>query len=493
MLRSSQAICLILCFWAPLLLGLFTVEQSAAQLGKPSANLICPAQLSAGIEAIVGRPQLRRARWGILIQTLSPSLTIYSRDAQQYFVPASNAKLLTTAAALDQLGAQFRIRTSVYSSDDGALRVMGRGDPSLTDTQLTELAQQLSRQGLRQVSQLIAEDDYFRGLAVNPSWEWEDVQSDYGAAVNSLILNQNAVELRLFPQALGQPLRAVWTDPTEAAQWQIEDEAIAVRSDEPASISVSRDIGKPVLHLKGQLDVNSEAESVSLAVLDPAGHFLQHFRNALAVQKIATKQAVVATRLHLGSSVVRELAAVESPPLSQLLVETNQNSNNLYAEALLRTLGVSLGNPSTNTEATNEVGLRVVRATLTKLGVDPNGYVLADGSGLSRHDLVSPEALVQTLKVMARSPEAVVYRASLPVAGISGTLQNRFRNTPAQGILQAKTGSMSGIAAISGYLDYPNYEPLVFSMIVNQSDQSATVLRQALDEIALSLTQLHRC
>jgi D-alanyl-D-alanine carboxypeptidase/D-alanyl-D-alanine-endopeptidase (penicillin-binding protein 4) len=288
-------------------------------------------------------------------------------------------------------------------------------------------------------------------------------------------------------------LRAVWTDPTEAAQWQIEDDAIAVKSDEPASINVSRDIGKPVLHLEGQMGVNSEPEPVSLAVLDPAGHFLQHFRNALIVQKITTKQTVVATRLHLDSSRVRELAAVESPPLSQLLVETNQNSNNLYAEALLRTLGVSSGNPSTNIEATNEVGLRAVRATLTKLGVDPTGYVLVDGSGLSRHDLVSPEALVQTLKAMAQSPEAVVYRASLPVAGVSGTLQNRFRNTLAQGILQAKTGSMSGIAAISGYLNAPNYEPLVFSMIVNQSDQSATVLRQALDEIVLSLTQLHRC
>ena len=478
--------------WTPLLLGWFTARPSAAQLGKPDANLICPTQLSAGIEAIVGRPQLRRARWGILIQTLSPSLTIYSRDAQQYFVPASNAKLLTTAAVLHQLGPSFRIRTSVYSSDDG-VRIMGRGDPSLTDTQLTELAQQLSRQGIRQVSQLIAEDDYFRGLAVNPSWEWEDVQADYGTSVNSLILNQNAVELRLFPQALGQPLRAVWTDPTEAAQWQIEDDAIAVKSDEPASINVSRDIGKPVLHLEGQMGVNSEPEPVSLAVLDPAGHFLQHFRNALIVQKITTKQTVVATRLHLDSSRVRELAAVESPPLSQLLVETNQNSNNLYAEALLRTLGVSSGNPSTNIEATNEVGLRAVRATLTKLGVDPTGYVLVDGSGLSRHDLVSPEALVQTLKAMAQSPEAVVYRASLPVAGVSGTLQNRFRNTLAQGILQAKTGSMSGIAAISGYLNAPNYEPLVFSMIVNQSDQSATVLRQALDEIVLSLTQLHRC
>ncbi|MBV8887989.1 MAG: D-alanyl-D-alanine carboxypeptidase/D-alanyl-D-alanine-endopeptidase [Chroococcidiopsidaceae cyanobacterium CP_BM_RX_35] len=456
-----------------------------------ASEVVCPAQLNTEIAAIVARPQLRRSRWGILIQTLSPALTIYSRDAQQYFVPASNAKLLTTAAALHHLGPQFQIRTSVYEQGD-ALRVVGRGDPSLTDTQLTELAQQLSRQGIRQVSQLIAEDDYFRGAAINPGWELEDVQADYGAPVNSLILNQNAVTLMLFPQTLGQPLRTVWADPIEAMQWQVEDRAITVKPDAPTFVDVSRNLGKPTLFLEGQLSVNSAPEAVSLAVLDPAAHFLQHFRTALAVQQIVTKQAMVATSSSLRSTTGRELAFVESPPLSQLLVETNQNSNNLYAEALLRTLGAKAGDASTM-GTTEEVGLHAVSTTLTELGVDPTSYVLVDGSGLSRHNLVSPEAFVQTLRAMAQLPEAALYRASLPVAGMSGTLKNRFRNTAAQGILQAKTGSMSGVAAISGYLNTPNYEPLVFSMIVNQSDQSATTLRQALDEIVLLITELHHC
>jgi len=457
-----------------------------------ASEVVCPAQISAGIEAIVARPQLRRSRWGILIQTLSPALTIYSHDAQQYFVPASNAKLLTTAAALHHLGPQFRIRTSVYDNGGSSLRVVGRGDPSLTDTELTELAQQLSHQGIHQVSQLIAEDNYFRGTAIDPSWELEDALADYGAPVNSLILNQNAVTLTLFPQTLGQPLRTVWDDPTEARQWQIEEQAIAVKPDVPTFINVDRNLGKPTLFLEGQLSIHSDPEVVSLAVLDPAEHFLQHFRAALAAQQIVTKQAMVASPSSLRSSTGRELASVESPRLSQLLVETNQNSNNLYAEALLRTLGAQVGSTST-IESTEEVGLRVVGATLTELGVDPTSYVLTDGSGLSRHNLVSPEALVQTLRAMAQSPEAAFYRASLPVAGMSGTLKSRFRDTAAQGILQAKTGSMSGVAAISGYLNTPNYEPLVFSMIVNQSDQSAATLRQALDEIVFLLTKLHHC
>lgn len=485
------------------------VSAKSSQAGKlKSSNSLCPAQLGAAIEAVTNRPQFSRERWGILIQTLSSSHTLYSRDAQKYFVPASNVKLLTTAAALRQLGSQFRIRTSVYGSSDGSLRVVGRGDPSLTDAQLKELAQQLSRRGIRQVNQLIASDDYFQGYAVNPNWEWEDVQADYGAPVNSLILNQNAVVLKLLPQVLGKPLRVVWSDPTEATRWRIRNESVTAQPDESASINVSRDLRGGVLKITGQLAVDSEPESVALAVLDPVEHFLQHFRRALATEGInETADKRRSTRIsdiisiRQRRSAAFELAAVESLPLSQLLIETNQNSNNIYAEALLRTLaaealpslGAKAGNAPALRDSTPEMGLRIVKAILTKLGVDPTGYVLADGSGLSRHNLVSPEAIAETLRAMAQSPEAVVYRASLPVAGISGTLRNRFRDSAAQGIVQAKTGTMSGVVALSGYLDAPDYEPLVFSIVVNQSDQPATRLRQVIDDIVLLLTQLHRC
>jgi D-alanyl-D-alanine carboxypeptidase/D-alanyl-D-alanine-endopeptidase (penicillin-binding protein 4) len=134
-----------------------------------------------------------------------------------------------------------------------------------------------------------------------------------------------------------------------------------------------------------------------------------------------------------------------------------------------------------------------MKATLTALGVNPESYVLADGSGLSRKNLVSPEAIAQTLKLMAQTPQASVYRASLPTAGVSGSLQHRFLNTTAQGNLHAKTGTLSGVSALSGYLDVPGYQPLVVSIMVNQSDQSTTTLRQAIDEIVVLLTRLGSC
>lgn len=460
---------------------------STSQNGK-SADSICPAQLPAAIEAIANRSQFSRARWGISIQTRSPARTLYSRDAQRYFIPASGVKLLTTAAALHQLGSEYRIRTSVYGRD-GVLRVVGRGDPSLTNAQLQDLARQLKQQGIREVRQLIVEEGYFQGQELNPTWEWEDVYAYYGTPVNSLILNENALLLTLLPQAVGQPLQVKWGDPLAAAQqWQVENESVTAETGSKGSIEVSGVLGKPVLRIRGQLAADSKPQVMAVAIPDPAQHFLQQFRLALTTEGIRVQEASVASKVGTGDE--PELAAVESPPLATLSAQTNQPSNNLYAETLLRSLGVLKNEKSQNTAA---VGLEVVQATLTELGVDPASYILADGAGLSRHNLVSPEALVQTLRGIAQTPQADTFRASLPVAGVSGTLRNRFRETAAQNIVQAKTGTMSGVVSLSGYLDAPNYEPLVFSIIVNQSDQTATPLRQAVDEMVLLLTRLRRC
>lgn len=463
------------------------------KLKKKSANFVCQAQLTDQIEAIINRSEFSTGRWGILIQTLSSTQTLYSRDANKYFIPASNIKLLTTAAALEQLKEQFRIRTSIYGTNDGYLRVVGRGDPSLTNTQLTELTHQLKRGGIRQVKVIIAEDNYFQGYFVNPSWEWEDLQADYGAPINSLILNQNAVQLTLLPQQLGQPLQIIWNKPVTATQWQIKNKAITVNSSEPSFINLNRNLADSIIEITGQLAVNSEPESVSLAVIDPKKNFLTHLNLALVTEGINLTiehnnyQGAELIRRRLRLAVAPELAAIESPPLSELLIETNQNSNNLYAEALLRILGVLKGDTSQNSA---EMGITVVKNTLTKLGVDPASYVLVDGAGLSRHNLVTPAVIVQTLKAMAASS---VYRTSLPVAGMSGTLKNRFQDSAARGIVQAKTGTMSGVVALSGYVDVPEYETLIFSIMVNQTDLPASTVRAAIDEVVLLLTGLHYC
>ena len=466
------------------------IETKAGETPTPQEFLpksICPAELPERIDAIATRPLFSRARWGMSIQTLSNSQTLYSREANRYFIPASNVKLLTTAAALRQLGAFYRIRTSIYGNEQ-VLRVVGRGDPSLTDEQLKDLAQQLKRRGIRQIKQLILEDSYFQGQVLNPEWEFGDMYTYYGTNVNSLILNQNAIALTLSPQEIGQPLKAVWGEPLAALQWELENQSITVASGMQSDAEVNGILGQPVLQIRGQLAVDSKPVTQFLAIRDPGKYFLQHFRTALAAEGIAVAKASVVSKAGNGNE--PEVAFVESPNLSKLIADTNQQSNNLYAEVLLRSLGVSRNSNSANSA---ELGLTVVKDTLTQLGVDASGYMLADGSGLSRHNLVSPEALVQTLKAMSKLPEANIFRASLPVAGVSGTLSNRFKNTSAEGIVRAKTGTLSGNTALSGYVDVPNYQTVVFSIIVNQSEQSAAPLRGAVDEMVVLLTRLKRC
>jgi D-alanyl-D-alanine carboxypeptidase/D-alanyl-D-alanine-endopeptidase (penicillin-binding protein 4) len=459
-------------------------EKIAAQ--DPPVAGICPAQLPAAINAIANRPQFARSRWGILVTPLNSSTPLYSRDANSYFIPASNNKLLTTAAALHKLGGQFRIRTAVYRQGKDGLRLVGKGDPSLTDTQLQALAAQLKNQGINQVSQLIVEDGYFQGKVINSSWEWEDLQTDYAVPVNSLILNQNATQLILKPQKLGQPLQTIWQEETN--QWQIENQAVTVAAEKPAQIAVVGVLGKPILQIQGQLPVDLAPISIGVAIFDPGRYFLQHFQTALTAQGITVAQSRVADMANR-STLEPELASVNSPPLAELVAETNQNSNNLYAEALLRSLGAT-----SNTEGdTDSLGLIAVKQTLTALGVNPASYFQADGSGLSRRNLVSPEALVQTLQGMAQTPEASIFRASLPVAGVSGTLKNRFRDTPVQGNLQAKTGTLTGVSTLSGYLTPPSYPPLVISIMLNQSEQPARIIRQNIDEMVVLLARLQPC
>ncbi|MBD2515831.1 D-alanyl-D-alanine carboxypeptidase/D-alanyl-D-alanine-endopeptidase [Nostoc sp. FACHB-973] len=478
-----------------LLIFLTTQIAFSSRVGKaqtPTApttttKAICSTQLGTAIDAVINRPLFRRMRWGILVQPLSVGSTLYNRDAEKYFTPASNMKLLTTAAALQQLGANFRIRTSIYQNGNGVLRIVGRGDPSLTDTQLQALAQQLKQKGITQIQELIADDSYIQGDIVNPTWQWEDVQSDYGAPVNSFIINQNIFSLKLVPQAVGKPLQIVWTDVNEARQWRTINKSVTVDQNQPIYINVNRELSGTALRIEGQLTANSEPYSLDLPVVDPDYYFLRRFRTALAKQKISLGKTLVVS----GGINQEEIAFVESPPLSELLAETNINSNNLYAEALLRALAVE--KPKLKNQTSANVGLEVVKASLTQLGVDPANYVLIDGSGLSRRNLVTPEVFVQILRGIARTPAASIYRASLPVAGKSGTLKYRFQNTPAEGIVQAKTGTLTGVVSLSGYVNAPKYQPLVFSIIANQSEQPATVVRQAIDEIVVLLAQLQRC
>jgi serine-type D-Ala-D-Ala carboxypeptidase/endopeptidase (penicillin-binding protein 4) len=459
-------------------------------LAQNNANSekICPSQLAAKIDAIASRREFTRSRWGILIETRDRGNKLYQKDADKYFIPASNVKLMTTAAALQTLGIQERIRTPIYNDNQGNVIIVGKGDPTITETQLQDFAKQLKNKGITQINQLIADDSYFQGDTINPHWEWEDVQSGDGAPINSLIFHQNSLELILSPQRLGQPLQVKFADQNNASQWQIENQSVTVGKNEAEFVEVGKDLTKPVIKIRGKLQVGSDDESVYVSISNPAHYFLQQFQQVLMNAGIRVKQLSVTAK---PQTLTQELGIIASPNIGELVKETNHVSNNLYAGVLLRLLGKKGSvNPNLNSE---EKGLEMLKVTLSQLGVNGDSYYLKDGSGLSRQNLVTPQALVQTLRGMSKSGNASIYKNSLPIAGVSGTLKNRLKNTSAEGIVYAKTGTLTGVGALSGYIDSPNYEPLIFSIIVNQSELSTAKLRNAIDDIVLILSRVQNC
>ncbi|MBD2576709.1 D-alanyl-D-alanine carboxypeptidase/D-alanyl-D-alanine-endopeptidase [Oscillatoria sp. FACHB-1406] len=452
---------------------------------------VCETERAQSLRAIVQRPEFARAQWGILLQPLDAPEPHYALNENAYFLPASTVKLLTTAAVLQRLGADYRIRTPIYIEGEAPalkrLILEGRGDPSLDSTQLQTLAAALKAQGVREIAELVVSDRYYSEASRTSSWEFEDLYFDYAPAISPLILNQNQFALTIAPRQTGETVGLSWEDAIAARQWQISNRAITVATEAEASgIEIQGIFGQPILEIAGSVAITEEPVTENISILNPSQYFLDTLRSRLEAEGIRIRSARAAQPGERWQQ--PEFFALESPPLTELIQTANQNSNNLYAEALLRLLGV---NPEG--KAAREVGISTLSETLSALGVDPESYRLADGSGLSRHNFVSPSALVQTLAKMAKTPNFADYRNSLAIAGVSGTLRNRFKNTPLQGKLWGKTGTMDGVSSLAGYLEVGRDRTYAFAIILNRSTLTPSAQRQAIDEIVLGLSALKNC
>ncbi len=467
--------------------GIETVIQSDNEPSSDNSEYVCTQDLPSAINEIIKRPKLARSRWGIQIETLDRSKTLYSLEADKYFTPASSAKLLTTAAALVELGADFRIETPVYAVGNApnltSLRIEGRGDPTISVKSLEALVHQLQEQGIKRIEKLIVDDSYFTEPSLNATWEWLDVYSYYATAVNSLILDRNTVTLTLLPQQLGKPVKLKWSNAIAAKQWRVENNAITAPKDTKYNVTIDGVLGEPIFQINGELALDSKADIWDLAIANPANYFLESWRLILDKAGIKVTQGIVLDEANK-NILETKIATITSPPLLVILKEINQESNNLYAEVILNILQKQL-----NTDNS----IDALEQSLTNLGIDQQDYLLVDGSGLSRHNLLTAKLLVETLSLMANSNYNKIYQNSLALAGKNGTLKRRFEDTNVSGNLWGKTGTLTGVGTLAGYLNVPNYETLVFSIIVNNSELSSKEIRQAIDEIVILLSQLKNC
>ncbi len=471
-------------------LFMFSVSLQAKEINstlKKQDILVCQADLKSQIDTILEKEELKRSHWGILVKTLDNKRTLYELNSQKYFIPASNLKLLTTAATLIKFGANYQIKTPVYASGSypnlSVLKIVGNGDPTFNSERLETLAQELKARGIKRIDNLIVQDISLEKSSINPTWEWEDIQFYYAPAVNKLILNENTVILTLKSQELGEELTIEWSDDIAAKQWMINNKAITGEEDSPYSVSINRNFEKPLLTISGSLAINSKPRSLGMTVVNPGEYFLNSLQFYLEKEGIN----VINSQVVYGESETDDLVKIteiRSNSLQEIITKTNQDSNNLYAESLLNLL---VNNKEKDGSIDN------LKQILTTLGLDANLYHLKDGSGLSRHNLVTPETLVNLLTLIATTPEAKNYRDSLPIGGVSGTIKNRFKETIVEEKVQAKTGTLSGTSALSGYLNPPNYPPLAFSIVVNKSDLKASELRKIIDEIVINLGSLKQC
>ncbi|MEO0948889.1 MAG: D-alanyl-D-alanine carboxypeptidase/D-alanyl-D-alanine-endopeptidase [Cyanobacteria bacterium J06641_5] len=447
-------------------------------MGVEAAISLCPAALPARIESIVERPEWQRARWGIVVRELETGRTLYERDADRYFLPASTAKLFSTAAALTVLGPEFRWPTVIQRVGE-SFYLTGTGDPSLTTAELESLAEQLKAQRIQTVPRLAIASTK-PPIVLPPTWEWEDVSAAYGVPASPIVLNENAVTLTLLPGATGGSPQLQWSDAIAARQWEPVISTVTTSpAGTPYAGTLSANLGQSGLQLHGTLAADNGPDRWDLAVPDPARYAAETLAQLLRARGISVGEIVTGIATPPTGA---PIARVTSPPLAELLAATNQKSLNLHAETFLRDLALS-----------DRTGLEVLEDTLTELGIDPDGYDLRDGSGLSRHNLLTPQAIAQLLQALSRGLHQKTYRASLAVAGESGTLERRFLGTPVAGKFQGKTGTLSGVTTLAGYLEPHRYQTLVTSILLNQSTEKQSVNRAAVDAIVELLAELEPC
>ena len=473
-------------------------------------------ELRAKIAEVLAKPELSSAMVGIKVVSLDNGRVLFEENAEKLLRPASNMKLYTVAAALDRLSPDYRFSTSVYANTrpdsagvvHGNLIIYGRGDPSLAARfnngdyfkGIDDLATRIVAAGVKRVEgDLVGDESYFVGPKYGSGWNWEDLTWYYGAEITPLTANDNALDLFVKPgTALGQPALITTgpPDPLLTIVNKVTTSAKGSRRD----ISIHRGLGENTITITGSIPLEDRGYTGGIGISHPGLLFVYMLRSSLAQKGVTITGAsrtgaaaqptdAVSMLSHTTPSAVQnEIATLQSPPFSVIAANTLKPSQNLYTELILRTLGKVTPPPATMTNlspTSEELGLEAVRTFLKTVGLRPEALVLDDGSGLSRNDMITAEASVQLLTFMSKHRYATVFRDALPIGGVDGTLRNRFKGTPAENNVRAKTGSLSSAASLGGYMTTAGGEKVAFSIMVNNYPPYVDPRAMCIDPIAV--------
>jgi D-alanyl-D-alanine carboxypeptidase/D-alanyl-D-alanine-endopeptidase (penicillin-binding protein 4) len=434
------------------------------------------AELRASIDSAVNAPKFENAHWGVLIVDPASGDTLYSRNAGKLFMPASNMKIITGAAALARLGADYRYRTTFVargpvrdSTLRGDLLVFGRGDPTISDhmrkdamAPLREIADSLRAHGIARVAgRIVPAGDAFPGPTLGYGWDWDDLDYDYGAGVDELMFNEGfATVIARGGKRPGAPVTVETRPARRSPKVRVTATTVAAPGGADPKLKAPTfrwdSIGGGAL-VEGTIAVgDSTSDNVAFRV--PNASYADALGEALADRGVKVDGRTFRDTTPAGDTLFVTL----SLPLREILPALEKPSQNQIAEALFKTLALEETGVGSADSAR-----KVIERHLAAWGAKEGGYAIRDGSGLSRHDYVSPETLVRVLATIRGDSAFQVFYDALPIAGVDGTISNRMKGTPAEGNVHAKTGFVDKARSLSGYATTIDGRLVIFSALCN--------------------------
>jgi D-alanyl-D-alanine carboxypeptidase/D-alanyl-D-alanine-endopeptidase (penicillin-binding protein 4) len=498
-----------------LLLIPFSLARAIAQELKPPATL---PELQERLTDHLAQPKFAAALWGVKVVALDSGKTLFEHNPGKLFSPASNSKLYTVALALDRLGADYQIRTSLYAAArpsagtlKGDLVVYGRGDPTLAArlhgsnifAALQPLVSALTNGGVKRITgDLVADTSFFHGPEFGSGWAWDDLESYYGAEISPLTINDNALPVMVKPGekagarcGLSVGAGMCGADgpsgtPALASFLIFSNRTETVEAGQRRTISFYRPLNGNIVYVSGRMPKDGADFVEDVPVHNPAGLFLVFFKEALARAgikvggKLRTADWLERQVHPLDCGQMVEVGFMESPPLNEVAREIEKPSQNLYTDLLLAHVGETLrarngserggaaeaasADEVLSRETSESKGIRELNRFLAEVGIARGQVLFEEGSGLSRNNLTTPNATVALLQFMSRHKCASAYLDALPIAGVDGTLKSRMKGTVAAGNARAKTGTLRWANSLSGYVTTASGQRLVFSLMLNR-------------------------
>jgi D-alanyl-D-alanine carboxypeptidase/D-alanyl-D-alanine-endopeptidase (penicillin-binding protein 4) len=467
------------------------------------------------IDSLLDAPPFNRSLWGVAL-TDERGRTVYGRNADRLFIPASNTKLIVSGVAAALLPPDWTIATSVYAAGpvvdgqvQGDLVLYGRGDPTFSrrcyvvDTlapgacdddpagRLRELARGLRQRGVRVVlGDLVGDGSWFESDLVHPDWAGFDLNWWYAAPVSGLAFNDNSVEIGWHPGPARDAPAMLSLDP-DLGDMTLENRTRTVAPDGESDIGdrMFREPGTLHVWAEGTVAEGHPGSIESFALPDPNRYAARVFRQALAevgISVLGTTQSTTDSLRYHQARATPPLAETASRPLREWIFPILNTSQNLFAEMLLKQLGRQFGAAGSWRE-----GLEVERRFLIdSVGIDSTLFALADGSGLSAANLVAPVAFTRLLRFMQRHPRFQDnFAPGLPRSGARGSLRTRFVGTPLEGRVRAKTGSIARVNTLSGYIDLADGRTFTFSIQANHHAQGSRLAMAEIDSVVVAMAR----